>query len=67
METTFDFGDDDSPVSKLAAVARAKSEIARAEAAAVRHARMHGMSWAEIGTILGVSKQALHQRFGKKG
>lgn len=66
MEATFDFGDSGSPVRRLAAIAEAKSEIARAEAAAVRHARMHGMSWAEIGTILGVSKQALHQRFGKK-
>lgn len=66
METTFDFGDDDSPVSRLAAIARAKAEIAREEAAAVRHARMHGLSWAEIGTILGVSKQALHQRFGRR-
>lgn len=66
METTSDFGDSDSPVRRLAAIAEAKSEIAREEAAAVRHARMHGMSWAEIGTSLGVSKQALHQRFGKK-
>lgn len=66
MKTTFDFGEDDSPVRRLAAVAEAKAEVARAEAAAVRHARTHGLSWAEIGTILGVSKQALHQRFGRK-
>lgn len=65
METTFDFGAQDSPVDRLAAVARAKAEIAREEAAAVRFARVHGLSWAEIGTILGVSRQALHKRFGK--
>lgn len=65
METTFDFGAQDSPVDRLAAVARAKGEIAREEAAAVRFARVHGLSWAEIGTILGVSRQALHKRFGK--
>lgn len=66
METTFDFHDEDSPVGRLAAIARAKGEIAREEAAAVRHARLHGLSWAEIGTVLGVSRQALHKRFGKK-
>lgn len=65
METTFDFGDDESPVDRLAAIARAKGEIAREEAAAVRHARLQGMSWAEIGMVLGVSKQALHKRFGR--
>ncbi len=58
---------DDSPVARLASVAQAKVELAREEAAAVRRARTHGMSWAEIGTVLGVSKQALHKRFGKVG
>lgn len=68
VETTFDLGDDDSvPVARLAAIARARAALAREESAAVRHARMHGMSWAEIGRVLGVSKQALHKRFGKVG
>lgn len=74
METTFSFDDDDdkfdddeaNPVARLAAVAEAKAALARAESAAVRHARMTGLSWAEIGVVLGVSKQALHKRFGKK-
>lgn len=65
METTFDFSDDDSPIDRLAAIAHTKAEIARQEAAAVRHARLQGMSWAEIGMVLGVSKQALHKRFGR--
>lgn len=65
METTLDMGDD-SPVGRLAAITEAKAQLARDEAAAVRHARLHGMSWAEIGTIMGVSKQALHKRFGRK-
>ncbi|AWH95451.1 sigma factor-like helix-turn-helix DNA-binding protein [Dietzia psychralcaliphila] len=68
METTFDFDDDEpSPVAQLAAIAEAKTALAREESAAVRHARLHGMSWAEIGLLLGVSKQALHKRFGKMG
>src|SRR5699024_10260096 len=28
--------------------------------------RLHGRSWAEIGVIMGVSKQALHKRVGRK-
>lgn len=69
METIQDYDDNnaDNPVTRLAAIARAKSELAREEAAAVRHARNHGLSWAEIGVVLGVSRQALHKRFGKAG
>lgn len=55
----------DTPIGRLAAIAAAKAELAREEAAAVRNARVSGMSWAEIGRVLGVSKQALHKRFGK--
>lgn len=61
-------GNDDehaTPVERLAAIAEAKRELAREEAAAVRQARMHGLSWAEIGVVLGVSKQAMHKRFGR--
>lgn len=66
MQTVQDYDDDDGgPVPRLAAIARARTDLAREEAAAVRHARTHGMSWAEIGAVLGVSKQALHKRFGK--
>lgn len=68
VKTTQDYDDDEgSPVARLAAIARAKSDLAREESAAVRHARHHGLSWAEIGVVLGVSKQALHKRFGKAG
>lgn len=66
METVVGSDDEpDTPVGRLAAIARAKAELSREEAAAVRHARVHGMSWAEIGRVLGVSRQALHKRFGK--
>ena len=58
--------DEAGPVARLAAIAEAKAALARAESAAIRHARMNGLSWAEIGVVLGVSKQALHKRFGKK-
>lgn len=68
VETALEYDDDEGgPVARLAAIAGAKADLAREEAAAVRHARIHGMSWAEIGLVLGVSKQALHKRFGKVG
>ena len=52
-------------MEELMRISRAKHELAAAEAAAVRRARIHGFSWAEIGTMLGVSKQAMHKKYGK--
>ena len=60
-----DTGDGGGVVSELAAVAEAKQELARREEVAVRRARNEGLSWAEIGTMLGVSKQAMHKKYGK--
>ena len=34
------------------------------EAAQVASARRHGWSWSEIADVLGVSKQAVHQKYG---
>ncbi|MGX9789710.1 hypothetical protein [Mycobacterium sp. MMS18-G62] len=46
------------------AAARDDLEHARARYAdAVRSARAVGLSWGEIGRVLGVSKQVLHRRF----
>jgi DNA-directed RNA polymerase specialized sigma24 family protein len=45
----------------------ARDDLARARARytdAVRGARAAGLSWGEIGRIVGVSKQQLHRRFG---
>ena len=57
---------EESPLDELVRIARARDELAAAEAVAVRRARVHGFSWAEIGTMLGVSRQAMHQKYGKR-
>ncbi|QTI71672.1 hypothetical protein QNM97_14145 [Gordonia sp. L191] len=60
-------GGPDNPVTALAAVARRRAEIARDEEVAVRRARAAGLSWAEIGVLLGVSKQAMHKKYRSVG
>ncbi|MCX8561924.1 hypothetical protein OS122_13605 [Mycolicibacterium mucogenicum] len=48
------------------ALAQARDDLASATTQyeqAVRQARANGWTWAEIGRILGVSRQALHRRF----
>lgn len=56
----------ENPIDALARIAAAKAELAREEAAAVRRARVAGMSWAAIGLVLGVSKQAIHKKYGRR-
>jgi hypothetical protein len=59
--------DDGGVVGELAAVAEAKRELARREEVAVRRARHQGLSWAEIGTLLGVTRQTMHRKYRKVG
>ena len=53
------------PEQGQSAVAETKRELARREQVAVRRARHHGLSWAEIGTLLGVTRQTMHRKYGK--
>lgn len=62
-----DSGDPETPVAALARVARRRAELMRDEEVAVRRARVAGLSWAEIGVVLGVSKQAMHKKYRKVG
>lgn len=55
--------DDGNVVQELAAVAEAKTELARREEVAVRRGRHAGLSWAEIGTLLGVTRQTIHRKY----
>jgi len=63
MKTSVGGQYDDTPISELRAVAKAKSELAAREELAVRRARNAGLSWAEIGTFLGVTRQTVHRKY----
>jgi len=66
MRTSID-SDDGGVVPELAAVREAKRELARREEVTVRRARNTGLSWAEIGTLLGVTRQTMHRKYRKVG
>lgn len=66
-------GGQDRPASTKADVAIVVAVAATASDAAhhavheaVGRARSAGLSWSEIGQILGISRQAAYQRFGKR-
>lgn len=59
-----DAGDDD-PITALRAVSRLHRELDRVEAVAVRRARNAGASWQLIALALGVSRQAVHKKYGR--
>jgi DNA-directed RNA polymerase specialized sigma24 family protein len=67
METKQGAADPDGPVGELVAVAEAKRALSRREDVAVRRARHAGLSWAEIGTLLGVTKQTIHRKYREVG
>jgi DNA-directed RNA polymerase specialized sigma24 family protein len=67
MLTSLDTDGGGGVFDELAAVREAKRDLARREEVAVRRARHSGLSWAEIGTLLGVTRQTMHRKYRKVG
>ena len=63
VETSVGAGDDGGVFGELRSIANSRRELARREEVAVRRARHAGLSWAEIGTLLGVTKQTIHRKY----
>ncbi len=58
--------DSDDPIQALGAIAELRKELDRVEAVTVRKARNHGASWQLIALALGVSRQAVHKKYGHR-
>jgi hypothetical protein len=55
----------DDPIEALKAIAKLRKELDRVEVLAVRRARNANASWQFIALALGVSKQAVHKKYGR--
>lgn len=64
-DTTLDAASRD-PATGLRAVAALRKLVDRLEALQVANARDHGWSWEQIGTALGVTRQAVHKKYGRR-
>ncbi|WP_150306992.1 hypothetical protein [Planctomonas psychrotolerans] len=56
----------DDPIRALRAIAQLRRELDRVEAVTVRRARTSGFSWQVIAMCLGVSRQAVHKKYGRR-
>ncbi|MEV1242271.1 hypothetical protein AB0L53_16690 [Nonomuraea sp. NPDC052129] len=56
---------DEDPLLALQATTALRHELERMEAVQVRRARVAGLPWAQIANAIGVSKQAVHKKYGR--
>jgi len=54
----------DNPLRDLKEVVKERKALDKREAALVKKARKAGYVWEDIAAAMGVSKQAVHKRFG---
>jgi transcriptional regulator of acetoin/glycerol metabolism len=55
----------DDPARGLQAVVVLRRLTDRLEESHVRAARAHGWTWQQIGDALGISRQAVHKKYGR--
>ncbi|KXC06525.1 hypothetical protein [Microbacterium hominis] len=58
---------DENPLVGLGGLTQLRGEVERAEAVLVRRSRNAGATWVQIAAALGVSKQAVHQKYAGRG
>lgn len=66
MPTTATGEHERGTLERLAEIAAQRRELEREESALVRRARMEGCAWAAIATAIGVTRQAVHKKHGKR-
>lgn len=57
--------DDPDPLRALQAAAALAAEVDGIAAVLVRRARNSGCTWAQVAGALGVSRQAVHKKYGR--
>lgn len=67
MRTLVSAADDDDPRVALRAAAALRHRVEQRQSELVRRARNQGLTWAEIASNLGITKQAVHRRYGGTG
>ena len=57
----------EDPAEGLRAVLALRRLAEQVEAQQVRQARLQGWSWQQIGDALGITRQSVHAKYGKRG